>query len=319
MRAQVLVADDSATIQKVVELALSRSGVDLIQARSGEEAMRKAREVKPDLMLIDHSMPDRPGQQLCAEIRQDSRLKDVPIILMTAALGPVDEAAARKAGASAVVAKPFESQTLIDKVKQLLAEGVAPAAAAPRAMAHAVEEEVLVEAESSSEDTAFVLEAPEELGEVKLPADVMEESRLEVGAHEEDSVPTYELSMPETEDLPLTEVVGSDTPGIGRRGTADVGASRAAAPDAGPTPAEQRGRHAQAAPAGFEALAASPEVVETLAREVAERVAAQIVQELRTDLLERVDRLLWEVVPDLAEQLLTQEIQRIRELVEGKQ
>jgi hypothetical protein len=60
-------------------------------------------------------------------------------------------------------------------------------------------------------------------------------------------------------------------------------------------------------------------MVETLAREVAERVAAHIVRELRNDLLERVDRLLWEVVPDLAEQLLTQEIQRIRELVEGKQ
>jgi hypothetical protein len=51
---------------------------------------------------------------------------------------------------------------------------------------------------------------------------------------------------------------------------------------------------------------------------VSEQVAAQIVQELRADLLQRIERLLWEVVPDLAEQLLTQEIQRIRDLVEGK-
>ena len=126
MKAQVLVADDSATIQKVVELTLSRSGVKLIQARSGEEALRKARETKPDLMLIDHSMPDRTGQQLCAEVRKDPRLRDVPIILMAAALEPIDEAAARGAGASDVVSKPFESQALIDKVKQLLASPIAP-------------------------------------------------------------------------------------------------------------------------------------------------------------------------------------------------
>jgi hypothetical protein len=70
---------------------------------------------------------------------------------------------------------------------------------------------------------------------------------------------------------------------------------------------------------GSQTLAVPPELVQTLAHEVAERVATHMVRELRTELLERVDRLLWEVVPDLAEQLITQEIRRIRELVEGKQ
>jgi len=63
MGARILVADDSATIQKVVELTLARENVELVQARSGDEAMQKAREVKPDLMLIDHSTercPDYP-------------------------------------------------------------------------------------------------------------------------------------------------------------------------------------------------------------------------------------------------------------------
>lgn len=318
MKAQVLVADDSVTIQKVVGLTLSRSGVELIQARSGEEALRKAREIKPDLMLIDHSMGDRTGQQLCAEIRQDPRLKDVPIILMAAALEPLDEAAARGAGASDVVTKPFESQALIDKVKQLLASPIAPAPAPQPAMIE--EEQVGVGAEMSPGETAFVLETPEELGEeIKLPADVMEEAQLEAVAPEEEAVPTYDLSMTETEDLPLTEAISGDVPTheVASLEIEDVAASAEIETYAAPA---AQVREAPAVPAGgAQALVGSPEMVETLAREVAERVAAHIVQELRNDLLERVDRLLWEVVPDLAEQLLTQEIQRIRDLVEGQQ
>ena len=87
MGARILVADDSATIQKVVEFTLSREDVELVQARSGDEAMQKAREVKPDLMLIDHSMPGQSGQELCGAIRQDPQLKDVPIILMAGVSG----------------------------------------------------------------------------------------------------------------------------------------------------------------------------------------------------------------------------------------
>lgn len=332
MKAQVLVADDSATIQKVVELTLSRAGVELIQARSGKEALQKARDLKPDLMLIDHSMPDQSGQELCAEVRQDPGLKDVPIILMAAALEPVDEAAIRGAGASDVVTKPFESQTLIDKVKQLLLAPIAPAVTAQPSMAPFPGDEMVVGAETLTGETSFALDAPEELGEdIKLPAGVAEEPVLEVVTQDtqdtlEESVSTYDVSTTETEELPLEEAVGGAD--IGKMGIEDmatavgIGTSPAQVREERPVepmPGPQRGREAQAAPVGAESLAVSPDMVETLAREVAERVATRLVDELKGDLLDRVDRLLWEVVPDLAEQLLTQEIQRIRDLVEGKQ
>lgn len=332
MKAQVLVADDSATIQKVVELTLSRAGVELIQARSGKEALQKARDLKPDLMLIDHSMPDQSGQELCAEVRQDPGLKDVPIILMAAALEPVDEAAIRGAGASDVVTKPFESQTLIDKVKQLLLAPIAPAVTAQPSMAPFPGDEMVVGAETLTGETSFALDAPEELGEdIKLPAGVAEEPVLEVVTQDtqdtlEESVSTYDVSTTETEELLLEEAVGGAD--IGKMGIEDmatavgIGTSPAQVREERPVepmPGPQRGREAQAAPVGAESLAVSPDMVETLAREVAERVATRLVDELKGELLDRVDRLLWEVVPDLAEQLLTQEIQRIRDLVEGKQ
>jgi hypothetical protein len=142
----------------------------------------------------------------------------------------------------------------------------------------------------------------------------------------EESVSAYDLSTTETEELPLEEAVGGAD--IGKMGIEDmatavgIGTSPAQVREERPVepmPGPQRGREAQAAPVGAESLAVSPDMVETLAREVAERVATRLVDELKGDLLDRVDRLLWEVVPDLAEQLLTQEIQRIRDLVEGKQ
>ncbi|MGH7480221.1 MAG: response regulator, partial [Candidatus Methylomirabilales bacterium] len=192
MKARILVADDSATIQKVVELALSRVGVELVQARSAEEAMRKARDVKPDLMLIDHSMPDRSGQDLCATFRKDPKLKGVPIILMAGASSPVDAAAVQRVGASDVVTKPFDSQTLIGKVKQFLL-GAVP------------QDEAGLKTERAAGPEALGVEPPEMFGEeIRLPADVMAQ------APSDESVPTYELPVTEGEELALGKPVLED-------------------------------------------------------------------------------------------------------------
>ncbi len=327
MGARILVADDSVTIQKVVELTLSRENVELVQARSGDEAMRKAREVKPDLMLIDHSMPGHSGQELCGAVRQDPQLKDVPIILMAGVSGNVDEAEARQAGATDVVIKPFESQVLIGKVKQLLLG--APAAVAEEAAAPRLQEEVAVE----TGETPFVLESQEMMTEeIKIPAGVTgEEAPLEIVTEgpSEESIPTYDLSSTEGAELSMEQVLHQDAQpspaperelaiedmaaavGFGTSTTKTV-EEKPADPVPRPVPIQE----ALAAPVG--PVSVPPDMVETLARQVSEQVATHIVQELRADLLQRIERLLWEVVPDLAEQLLTQEIKRIRDLVEGK-
>jgi len=318
MKARILVADDSATMQKVVELALSRVGVELVQARSAEEAMRKVRDVKPDLMLIDHSMPDRSGQDLCATFRKDPRLKGVPIILMAGASSPVDAAAVQRVGASDVVTKPFDSQTLIGKVKQFLL-GAAP------------QDEAGLMTERAPGPEALGVEPPEEMlgEEIRLPADVMAQAQ----APSDESIPTYELPMTEGEELALGKPVHEDTQSVLTSGVGDLkledmaaaigiqkpGARTRDERSVEPARRAQTGREAPAVPAGPQTLTVPPELVKTLAREVAERVATLLVRELRADLLDRVNKVLWEVVPDLAEQLISQELQRIRELVEGKQ
>ena len=136
MAARILVADDSVTIQKVVELTFSKENFTLVQARSGEEAIRKAKEVRPDLVLLDLVMPDKNGYEVCAALRADPVLSKVPIILLTGTFDAYDKEQGVKAGANDFVTKPFESQVLIGKVKQLLFAktvdmGSAPAGPAP--------------------------------------------------------------------------------------------------------------------------------------------------------------------------------------------
>ena len=139
MNARILVADDSVTIQKVVELTFSKEDFLLIQARSGEEAIKKAKEERPDLILLDLVMPDKTGYEVCEALRAEPTLQGVPIVLLAGSFEGIDRERSAQAGANDVVSKPFESQVLIGKVKQLLFQrtlnikpSAAPAQAASR-------------------------------------------------------------------------------------------------------------------------------------------------------------------------------------------
>jgi len=131
MAARILVADDSVTIQKVVELTFSKEDFVLIPARSGEEAIRKAKEVQPDLILLDLVMPDKSGYEVCTALREEPMLRAVPIIMLTGTFEAFDKDQGMRAGANDFVTKPFESQALITKVKQLLFARTVAAGAPP--------------------------------------------------------------------------------------------------------------------------------------------------------------------------------------------
>jgi CheY-like chemotaxis protein len=137
MGSKVLLADDSVTIQKVVGIIFANEGFDLTVVASGEAAMAKARETKPDVMLIDALMPGKNGYEVCREIRQDPALAHTAILLMTGAFEAVDEERNKQSGADDFITKPFESQALIDVTNRLIAL-TAERAAAPQAPAAAV-------------------------------------------------------------------------------------------------------------------------------------------------------------------------------------
>jgi CheY-like chemotaxis protein len=120
MKKKLLLADDSVTIQKVVQITFSHDDYDLTVVDNGDKAYEKARSQRPDLILADVFMPGKNGYELCAAIKNDPSLATVPVLLLTGTFEPFDEARARSAGADRWIAKPFESQTLIACVEELL-------------------------------------------------------------------------------------------------------------------------------------------------------------------------------------------------------
>lgn len=129
MSKRLLLADDSITIQKVVQITFAHEDYELTVTDNGDAALAKAREIVPQLILADVYMPGRNGYELCAAIKQDPALREVPVLLLAGSFEPFDEAKARAAGADAWIEKPFESQALIDKVAALLSAVPAPAPA----------------------------------------------------------------------------------------------------------------------------------------------------------------------------------------------
>ena len=128
MGKKILLADDSITIQKVIELTFSDEDFDVVTVGNGRLALERLAEVRPDIVLCDIIMPERDGYQVCEEIKKNPAFSQVPVLLLTGAFEPFDQERAARAGYDGSLAKPFEPETLIAKVKELLA---APRAAAP--------------------------------------------------------------------------------------------------------------------------------------------------------------------------------------------
>jgi CheY-like chemotaxis protein len=130
MARKVLVADDSVTIQKVVGLTFASEDIELAYVDNGEEAIDLARQFRPDLVMADVLMPGKSGYEVCEAIKQDSELQHIPVLLLTGTFEPFDAERCRQVGADGTITKPFESQTLIRQVKELLARPATPRKAA---------------------------------------------------------------------------------------------------------------------------------------------------------------------------------------------
>src|SRR5947209_13248402 len=117
MPKQILLVDDSVTIQRVVELTFAHEAdYKVTAAKSADEGLQKARELKPDIVLADAGMAGKSGYDLCSALRADGSLASVPVLILTGNFSPYDEARGTKSGADGYVVKPFETQALIDKV-----------------------------------------------------------------------------------------------------------------------------------------------------------------------------------------------------------
>ncbi|MFO0605942.1 MAG: response regulator [Polyangiales bacterium] len=122
--------DDSATMRKVFELTFAGEEVTVVTHDGGDGAVAKIREVRPQAAIVDVALGNgTTGYDLVRSIRSEGNLGPIPIYLLYSEHSPLDEPAARSCGAVGAIVKPFESQVLIDKVRQALSQVKAPAAA----------------------------------------------------------------------------------------------------------------------------------------------------------------------------------------------
>lgn len=129
MRRRILLADDSVTIQKVIELTFLDEDYEVRAVSNGDEAVAALGPVDPDFVIADVHMPGANGYEVCRRSKQ--RRPEVPVLLLVGTFEPFDEGQARSAGADSYLKKPFDSQELLQRVEELLA---ASAPAAPAAL-----------------------------------------------------------------------------------------------------------------------------------------------------------------------------------------
>src|SRR5258705_961961 len=164
MPKSLLLADDSVTIQKVVGISFANEDIEITTVDNGRDAVTKARAIRPDIILADVVMPGMSGYEVCETIKADPNLRHVPVLLLTGTFEAFDQARATAVGAAGHVAKPFEAQTLVDRVKQLLASApAAPKAPAARPAAAPAPAPAAAPALSGDDDAFdFFSDAPEQ-------------------------------------------------------------------------------------------------------------------------------------------------------------
>jgi CheY-like chemotaxis protein len=116
----LLLADDSVTIQRVIELTFADEDVQVMAVSDGEQAIAAVDTRTPDIVLADVGMPGRDGYEVAEHIKNTPRLAHIPVVLLTGAFEPIDQARAAAVGCDGVLAKPFEPQLVIGRVRELL-------------------------------------------------------------------------------------------------------------------------------------------------------------------------------------------------------
>lgn len=129
-RRKLLLADDSVTIQKVVNLTFADEGIEVFAVSDGNEAVDRLMEISPDLVMADVNMPGINGYRVCERIKQHEKFRNTPVILLVGSFEPFDEQEARRVGADDYLTKPFQSiRQLVNKVSDLLERSTATTAA----------------------------------------------------------------------------------------------------------------------------------------------------------------------------------------------
>jgi CheY-like chemotaxis protein len=342
MPKKILLADDSLTIQKVVELTLAGADYELTCVSNGQKALESLEHSLPDLILADVVMPGKNGYEVCEAVKSNPATARIPVVLLSGTFEPFDRDRADRIGADRVVSKPFDAQQLLDEIKTLLTRAAStpfPASAleegpfdtafldetAPTAGAPGESEPI--EAENPFEHLSLL--PPPSFSELRgtspgeiqsLPSDWSSRAlaKEEALAEEGEGFAIAEGELNGAEEFsggpvflppPDTQAAAEEAENRHPVEETSAGPPRAEPP---PEPVGVEEISTEAAETLFEVPAASPAPAGTeLTQEQIERIAALVVAKLSEQVLREIAR---EVVPDVAEMVVKR---RIEELESG--
>ncbi|MCD4783185.1 MAG: response regulator [Candidatus Eremiobacteraeota bacterium] len=115
-----MIVDDEAHIVELVRVCLEDSNYDIIEAYDGQEAVNKAQEDHPDLILLDIMLPNMDGYEVCKILKDSDETKEIPIVMLTAKGQEVDKVKGFQAGADAYMTKPFSPLRLLTELEEKL-------------------------------------------------------------------------------------------------------------------------------------------------------------------------------------------------------
>jgi CheY-like chemotaxis protein len=291
MARKLLLADDSVTIQRVIELTFADEDIDVIAVGDGDAAIARLDSAPPDIVLADVGMPGRDGYEVAMHVHRTPSLAHIPVVLLTGALQPVDEVKAREAGCAGVLVKPFEPHMVIAKVRELLDRRMGAASApAPKPGA---------DADKAGSPADAILNAP---------------ASPHAAAQGQDD---YFAQL----DAAFASLTSQPEPAVATRGKETAAAGEPAGQPEAPVPSDvpttaapkthtladafaallalEQGQTPSRTPEEFPG--ALTDIVDEIARRVAEQVTDRVVRELAPPIVSRI-----------AERIVREEIDRLK-------
>jgi CheY-like chemotaxis protein len=304
----VLCVDDSATMQTVADITFRGTEFQYVGARSVEEGLSKAKQQKPVVVLADTAMPGKTGYDLCLALKSDPATADIPVVLLVGNGAAFDAAKGTQVGADANLPKPWDTQTMLEKVTEVVSKGAsarpgqAAAAAAPAAAPKPA-------AAPAANPAAAAAAAAAAAGMPPRSATIMGMPTIKMPAGVAPAVPTKTPA-------PVAPAPVATAPG-------PAPMLRAPAPAATPAPSSGGAVISSMGIGGLNrgpmiagnATKKSALVEKTLAKMAARLAEATGLEPGSPELLallklsaEVVERVVWEVVPDLAEQIIRENL-----------
>ena len=283
----LLLADDSATIQRVIEMTFAGEDVRVVAVGDGREAIERIAADPPDIVLADTNMPEKDGYDVSAFVKSDRALSHIPVVLLTGAFDPVDGERAREVGCDAVLVKPFEPKAVLHRVRELLGAtadsgAAAPAgsaagpagatadsaAAAPAGSAAGSAPELEIRDDASDAGTGGAVggeaaPAVPPAGDAAPDAPPATPASVESAASDARSAGAAAAAVPSPEPYPPAPVPADTAPPPAKEGpavTTGAAADQGAAPVAAPDPAPAASAQAESPPPAEDAGDAAPPV-----------------------------------------------------------